>query len=108
MTIADDFTNFEHQAQKIVKRTQTIRRQLPINCLGVFDHFVGLVVEALRAFNNFSTMFKTLSNTTCPLMITSAQTRATPFNTQIKEAPSYNKHLPRIRTTSQIAMLIEI
>ena len=32
---------------KIVKHTQTIRRQQPTNCLSVFDHFLGLVLEGL-------------------------------------------------------------
>ena len=29
----------------MVKRTQTIRRLLPTNCLSVFDHFVGLALK---------------------------------------------------------------
>ena len=29
----------------MVKRTQTIRRQKPTNCLSVFDHFVSLVLK---------------------------------------------------------------
>ena len=32
---------------KMVKRTQTIRRLLPTNCLNVFDHFVGLALKSL-------------------------------------------------------------
>ena len=32
----------------MVKHTQTIRRLLPTNCLSVFDHFVGLVLEGLN------------------------------------------------------------
>ena len=31
----------------MVKHTQTIRRQQPTNCLGVFDHFVGLALKEL-------------------------------------------------------------
>ena len=31
----------------MVKPTQTIRRQKSTNCLGVFDHFVGLVLKGL-------------------------------------------------------------
>ena len=31
----------------MVKHTQKIRRQQPKNCLSVFDHFVGLVIEGL-------------------------------------------------------------
>ena len=33
----------------MVKHTQTIRRQEPTNCLSVFDHFVGLALNGLRA-----------------------------------------------------------
>ena len=33
----------------MVKRTQTIRRQKPMNCLSVFDHFVGLELKGLSA-----------------------------------------------------------
>ena len=29
----------------MVKRTQTIRRLLPTNCLSVFDHFVGVALK---------------------------------------------------------------
>ena len=32
----------------MVKHTQTIRRNLPTNCLSVFDHFVKLALEVLR------------------------------------------------------------
>ena len=32
----------------MVKHTQAIRWQLPINCLNVFDHFVGLALEGLK------------------------------------------------------------
>ena len=31
----------------MVKHTQTIRRQLPKNCLSVFDHFVELGLKGL-------------------------------------------------------------
>ena len=33
------------QPHKMVKHTQTIRRQEPTNCLSVFDHFVGLPLK---------------------------------------------------------------
>ena len=33
--------------QKIVKNIQIIHRLLPTNCLGVFDHFVGLALKGL-------------------------------------------------------------
>ena len=32
----------------MVKHTQTIRRQQPMNCLSVFDHFVGLALKGFR------------------------------------------------------------
>ena len=35
------------QLRKMVKQTQTIRRQQPTNCLSVFDHFVGLALKGL-------------------------------------------------------------
>ena len=35
------------QPQKMVKRTQTIRRLLPTNCLSVFNHFVRLPLKGL-------------------------------------------------------------
>ena len=31
----------------MVKHTQTNRRQQPMNCLSVFDHFVGLAIKGL-------------------------------------------------------------
>ena len=34
----------------MVKLTLTIRPQKPTNCLGVFDHFVGLVLSGLSSF----------------------------------------------------------
>ena len=38
---------FKRQPHIMVKHTQTIRRQLPTNCLSVFDHFVGLALKVL-------------------------------------------------------------
>ena len=40
----------------MVKRTQTIRGLLATNCLGVFDHFVGLALKGLKGdlFNLFN------------------------------------------------------
>ena len=32
----------------MVKHTQTIRRELPTNCLSVFDHFVKLALKGLK------------------------------------------------------------
>ena len=48
---------FKRQLHKMVKPTQTIRRQHP-NCLDVFDHFVVL---ALKGFNKFHTQLLTLN-----------------------------------------------
>ena len=36
----------------MVKHTQTIRRQLPTNCLSVLDHFVGLALKVLSWQNS--------------------------------------------------------
>ena len=33
----------------MVKHTQTIRRLLPMNCLSVFDYFVGLALKGLTS-----------------------------------------------------------
>ena len=33
---------------EMVKHTQTICRLLPANCLGVFDHFLGLALKGLK------------------------------------------------------------
>ena len=41
--IVNKCSPFKRQSDKIVKHTQTIRRQQPANCLNVFDHFVGIV-----------------------------------------------------------------
>ena len=38
---------FKRESLKMVKHTQTICRQKPINCLIVFDHFVGLALRRL-------------------------------------------------------------
>ena len=39
---------FKHQAHKMVKHTQIIRRLLPTNYLSVFDHFLGLAFEGSK------------------------------------------------------------
>ena len=36
----------------MVKHTQTIRRLLPTNCLGVFDHIVKLALKGLDPLQN--------------------------------------------------------
>ena len=36
------------QSHKMVKHSQTIRRQKLTNCLNVLDHFVGLVLNGLK------------------------------------------------------------
>ena len=50
----DSLQNLEHkkrQPHKIVKHTETIHLLLPMNCLSVFDHFVGLVVNMFKVNN---------------------------------------------------------
>ena len=42
------FEPFKCQSHKMVKHTQTIRRQEPTKCLSAFDHFVGLALKGLR------------------------------------------------------------
>ena len=39
---------FKHQPQKMVKPSQTIRREEPMDCLSVFDHFLGSALKRLR------------------------------------------------------------
>ena len=39
---------FKGKALKMVKDTQTIRRQWPTNCLSVSDHFERLALEGLK------------------------------------------------------------
>ena len=39
---------FKGQPHKMVKHTQTIRRQKPTNWLSVFDHFMGLALKWLK------------------------------------------------------------
>ena len=34
----------------MVKDTQTIRRQQPLNCSSVFDHIVGLALKGLKNY----------------------------------------------------------
>ena len=41
-------TFFKRRPHKMVKHTQTIRRLLKTNCLGVFDYFVGLALKGLK------------------------------------------------------------
>ena len=40
--------SFKYQPHKIVKHTQTICQQQPMNCLSVFDHLVGLAFKQLN------------------------------------------------------------
>ena len=51
------FKPFKRQPHKMVKHTQTIRRQQPTNWLSLFDHFVGLVLKSLRPCQSFMTKF---------------------------------------------------
>ena len=45
----------------MVKHTQKIRRQQPINFLSVFDYFVGLAIKVLIKFVVTKTNFSTRS-----------------------------------------------
>ena len=45
---------FEHRPPKMVKYTQTIRRQQPTNWLSVFDHLLGLALKVLRTILAFT------------------------------------------------------
>ena len=47
---------FKRHSHRMVKYTQTIRRQQPTNCLSEFDHFVGMALKRLKR------MIKTMSN----------------------------------------------
>ena len=42
--------SFKRPPHKMVKQTQTIRRQEPTTCLSVFDQVVGLVLKGLAHF----------------------------------------------------------
>ena len=42
------FNPLKRQPRKMVKHTQTIRRQFPDELLSVFDHFVRLALKGLR------------------------------------------------------------
>ena len=37
----------------MVKHTQTIRRQQPMYCLSMFEHFVGLELKGLKLLSDF-------------------------------------------------------
>ena len=42
----------------MVKHTETIRRLLPMKCLSVFDHFVGLTLKVLNLLHiRFCSLF---------------------------------------------------
>ena len=46
----EGLSRVKRQPHKIVKHTQTNRGLLSTNCLSVFDHFTGLVLEWSRKF----------------------------------------------------------
>ena len=50
----------------MVKHTYTIRRQQPMNCLSVFDHFVGLWLKEL---NHALTLNKHLEKNTVDIWV---------------------------------------
>ena len=43
-----EFNPLKGQSHRMVKHTQTIRRQQPTNCLSDFDHFVNLALKELK------------------------------------------------------------
>ena len=45
---------FQWEPQKVVRHTQTIRRQQSTICLSVFDDFVELSLKGLRYAYNFN------------------------------------------------------
>ena len=47
-------SGFGHKIE-MVKYTQTNRQLLVTNCLGVFDDFVGLTIQALNLVKHFPT-----------------------------------------------------
>ena len=47
---------------KMVKHTQTIRRQQPTNCLSVSDYFVGLPLKGLMHFASVLPFISVLSS----------------------------------------------
>ena len=52
----------QNQPYKMVQRTQTICRQELTNCLGVFDHFMGLVFKGLEQDLNKNTNILIIMN----------------------------------------------
>ena len=45
------YNPFKRQPHKMVKHNKIVRRQNPMNCLNVFDHFVGLALKGLKFQN---------------------------------------------------------
>ena len=45
--IVNNFQTFKRQLHKMVKHTQAIRRQQPMNFMSMFDHFVVLALKGL-------------------------------------------------------------
>ena len=41
------YSPFKHKSHKMVNHTQTICWLLPMNCLSMFDHLVGLALKGL-------------------------------------------------------------
>ena len=58
LLVSKDSYPFKRQPGKMVKYTETIRRLMPMNCLSVFGHSVGLVLKGLRVLKTkFSVLF---------------------------------------------------
>ena len=50
MNLLHSCYSFKCKPHKMVRHTQTIRRQQPTNCLSMFDHFVGFAVKGLKQY----------------------------------------------------------
>ena len=77
----------------MVKHTQTIRRQQPMNCLSVFDHFMGLALKGLTVLGGLA-MKQLISNaSTCKylLKVYNKNTRATFMDVALL---TFNRFLP--------------
>ena len=48
MLFEEELKPLKRQPHKMVKHTQTIRRQKRMNCLTVFGHFVRLAIKGLK------------------------------------------------------------
>ena len=83
----------------MVKHTQTIHRLLPMNCLIVFDHFVGLALKGLTIFskNIQSLTIERVQNThlnLTPTLLTMSKVLATQKNLPVQS--QQKKHCKKV------------